>query len=70
MTKVSPYGTAFARGIEENDFILEINQNKVSSTNDFEHALSSIKAGQAALLKIRKPFNKTPMFVAVEIPKR
>lgn len=70
VTKVSPYGTAFARGIEENDFILEINQNKVSSTNDFEHALSSIKAGQAALLKIRKPFNKTPMFVAVEIPKR
>jgi serine protease Do len=70
VTGVDPYGTAFERGIEENDFILEINRNKVTSAREFENKLSSFKSGEAALLLIRKPSSKSPTFVAVEIPKQ
>lgn len=70
VTSIDPYGTAFERGIETNDFILEVNRSKVTSAREFESVLSSFRSGEAALLKIRKPASKSPVFVAVEIPKQ
>ncbi len=59
-------GQAAARGINKEDVIMEVNRQRVNSVKEFKSAISSIKAGEAALLRIRKR-DKSTQFVAIEV---
>ncbi|ACF12819.1 protease Do [Chloroherpeton thalassium ATCC 35110] len=65
---IDPFGSAFTRGIEKNDLILEINREKIASVQSFNQKLVALKSEEAILLKIRKPYSQSAMFVAVEVP--
>ncbi len=63
-----PYGQAYAKGILKDDIILEINQKPIQTVDDFTKSLLNADSGKAFLFKIRKPFSKSPNFLALEIP--
>jgi len=68
VTSIDPFGTAFTRGISKNDLILEVNRQKVLSVEAFHQRLALLKSEEAVLMKIRKPYSQSSMFVAVELP--
>jgi len=68
VSDLQAFGQAATRGIVKGDVILEVNNEKVYSVSDFKSAISKVKNGEAALLRIRRA-DKSTQFVAIELGK-
>lgn len=65
ISDINPYGKAYQR-LFKGDVILEIDRKKVSTVDDFKRITSSLKAGDAVLLKLKNT-DKTTRLQAVEM---
>ncbi len=68
VSKSHPLGDAFSKGIQKEDIILEINQSPIHNVEEFSSAINKASSGEALLLKIRKPYSRSPLFLALEKP--
>ena len=68
VSDLQPFGQAATRGVMKGDVILEVNGDKVRSVSEFRSAISRVKNGEAALLRIRRA-DKSTQFVAIEMGK-
>lgn len=64
---VEPFSEAYTRGLAQNDVILSVGDQKVSSAAAFKEILGKKKPGDAVLMRVKQA-NKSMKFVAVEVP--
>jgi serine protease Do len=66
VTDIDRSGPAVSKNIRRGDLIQEVNGKAITSVKDFEEAIDSLKAGEAALLLLRR--DETTFFTAVRVP--
>jgi serine protease Do len=65
---VDPYGIANTRALFPGDVIVSVNNKDIQSVKQFQKAMDELKPGEAVLMRVKRA-DKTPGFVALEIPK-
>lgn len=66
---VEPFGEAAKRALRQNDVVLSVGDQPISSVSQFEEILKKKKPGDAILMRVKRE-DKTVSFVAIEIPSK
>ena len=67
ITDVEPESAADRAGLRRGDIILEFNQKKIKSVNDYSDAINRLKPGDGAVMYVKRGDSK--LFLAIKAPK-